>query len=93
MGLRILTGVDDGDSDGRAILYCSTSMRALPWMFECADDAEDFASRHGAVQYLPEAVVEREYDRFYEILHADPRGLEAVREERRAAREALEEAS
>lgn len=42
MGVRVLVGVEDDDSGGRAVLYCSTSMRALPFLFQDQDDAEEF---------------------------------------------------
>lgn len=42
MGLRILTGEEGGDSNGQAVLFCSTSMRALPFMFEDEEEAEGF---------------------------------------------------
>lgn len=66
MGLRILEGVCDGDSNGRAVLYCSTTMRALPWLFESEEDAEKFLERHEDVRRLDHAEQERLFDAFYE---------------------------
>ena len=68
MGLRILEGVDGGDSEGRAVLYCSTSGRALPWLFDSAADAEEFVKLHGDVRRLSDAEAERLHRGFYAAL-------------------------
>ncbi len=50
MSLRILVGESEGDSANRAVLYCSTTEAALPWMFEGAEDAEAFLEAHGDIR-------------------------------------------
>jgi hypothetical protein len=50
MGLRTMT-CTDGSLD-RAILYCSTTMRALPFLFRNEQDADDFVAIHGDVRKL-----------------------------------------
>jgi hypothetical protein len=55
MGLRIIAGDGEGDSGTYAVLYCSTSMEALPWIFDDRDEAEAFVEKHGDVRRLPPA--------------------------------------
>jgi len=52
MGLRIIAGDGEGDSGTYAILYCSTVMEALPWIFEDREEAEAFVEKHGDVRRL-----------------------------------------
>jgi hypothetical protein len=54
MGLRTLSCMaDDGNAYG--VLYCSTSMQTLPFMFRSGLDADDFVRVHGDVRRLPDA--------------------------------------
>lgn len=60
MGLRTMTCTDGALE--RAILYCSTTMRALPFMFRSAEDADDFVAIHGDVRRLSDAEREALFD-------------------------------
>lgn len=53
MGLRLMTANDGTCEHG--ILYCSTTMRALPFIFRSTDDAEAFVALHGDVRRFSEA--------------------------------------
>lgn len=79
MGLRVLVGVEDGDSCGQAVLYCSTSGVALPWMFADGDAAERFVERHGDVRRLTEKEVEFLYNAFVKSEQAREARLEKKR--------------
>ncbi len=53
MGLRILAGfcINDGPNGQlAAVLYCSTSKLALPFMFSSGDNAEAFVKRFGDIR-------------------------------------------
>lgn len=53
MGLRILAGtrINDGNYPA-AVLYCSTSMTALPFLFHSKEDAENFLRIYGDIRNL-----------------------------------------
>ena len=42
MGVRIIEGNHDGDSNGYAVLYCSVSMWAFGPVFKDVEEAESF---------------------------------------------------
>lgn len=52
MGLRIIAGDGEGDAHTYAVLYCSTTMEALPWIFDDREEAEAFVEAHGDVRRL-----------------------------------------
>lgn len=62
MGLRIIAGDGEGDSGTYAVLYCSTVMEALPWIFDDRDEAEAFVEKHGDVRRLSPAEQREAYD-------------------------------
>lgn len=64
MGLYILAGTkinEDEDMKG-AVLYCSTSYVALPWLFRDGEDATAFIERHGDIRRLTTEEQEKLYD-------------------------------
>lgn len=60
MGLRTMPFADDALTG--AVLYCSTTMRALPYMFRSVQDADDFVAIHGDVRRLTDAQREALFD-------------------------------
>ena len=68
MGLRTFV---DGDT-GNAVLYCSTTMRCLPFIFESEEDSEEFVEYvHGEtgqndLRRLPADEQERLFDAWQE---------------------------
>jgi len=64
MGLRIIEGNHEGDSNGYAVLYCSTSMTALPWIFDSGEDAEAFVETHGDIRRLSDHEQEALFNAF-----------------------------
>ena len=67
MGLRILTVLEtEREETSGAILYCSTSRRALPWIFEHEHDAIAFVERHGDIRRLDHKDQEKLVSAFYE---------------------------
>lgn len=61
MGLRIIQGDGEGDAGTYTVLYCSTSMRALPWMFDSREEAELFLLEFGDVRRVSESEQVRMY--------------------------------
>lgn len=80
MGLRTMT-CSDGVLN-RAVLYCSTTMRALPYMFRSEQDADDFVAIHGDVRRLTNAEREALFDEWERAQpeDEDTRHPHAVRE-------------
>ena len=67
MGLRILTVLEsEREETSGAILYCSTSKRVLPWIFEHEHDAIAFVEEHGDIRRLNEAEQGKLFDTFHE---------------------------
>lgn len=82
MGVRIIVGTEAGTDTEHAVLFCSTSMRALPWLFDSAEDAEAFLELatpiYGDVRELSAEEGERVFTQFQETRAAGrdvaPRG-------------------
>lgn len=77
MGLHTLAGFITGTSAEAAVLYCSTTMRALPFMFRSAEDADDFVAVHAALgdfRSLPFVEQQRLFEAWEEEWKTDPDG-------------------
>lgn len=74
MALKILVSNEciDGHEDDEkgsvrpCVLYCSDSMRALPWIFEDVSDAELFVERHGDIRRIGSDKQQQLFDGFYQ---------------------------
>ena len=92
MGLRTMSvNAIDRLENGAGILYDSTTMRALPWIFDSAEDADAFSDWvHGErgeesvrdFRILPKEEQRTLFDEWRKVSTRRERELEAARAER-----------